>query len=73
MTVARQGKYVYCPRNSTGIPQYITRGFRISQNDEDLQALRDRMNASPVKIAAEPEPQDFFASFKNYFSRLPNE
>jgi hypothetical protein len=52
--------------------QYITRGFRISQNDEDLQALRDRMNALPVKIAPEPESEDFFTSFRKYFSWQPN-
>ena len=53
--------------------QYITRGFRISQNDEDLQALRDRMNALPVKIAPESEYEDFFTSFRKYFSWQPNE
>ena len=53
--------------------QYITRGFRISQNDADLKALRDRMDALPVKIAPESESEDFFTSFRKYFSWQPNE
>jgi len=52
---------------------YITRGFRISPNDEGLQALRDRMNAPPVNIAPEPEPEDLLTRFRKFFTRLPNE
>jgi hypothetical protein len=52
---------------------YINRGFRISPNDEGLQALRDRMNAPPVIIAPEPEPEDLLTRFKKFFTRLPNE
>ncbi|MDX2455912.1 MAG: AAA family ATPase [Gammaproteobacteria bacterium] len=52
---------------------YITRGFRISPNDEGLQALRDWMNVLPIKSAPEPEPEDFFTRFKKFFSQPPNE
>jgi hypothetical protein len=53
--------------------QYIARGFLISRNNEDLQALSDRMNAPPVKIAPEPVSEDFFTSFRKLFSWQPNE
>jgi hypothetical protein len=63
--------------------RYIARGFRVSPNDEGLRALRDRMNAPPVKVAAEqpppvipaaePEPEKFFKRFKAFFTRKPNE
>ena len=53
--------------------RYITRGFRVSPNDEGLQALRDRMNPPPVKIAPEPEPEGVFTRLKDFFSQPPNE
>ena len=55
--------------------QYITRGFRVSPNDEGLQALREQMNAPPVKIVpvSEPEPEGFFTRLKEFFSQPPNE
>jgi general secretion pathway protein A len=65
--------------------QYIARGFRISPNDEGLQALRDRMNAPPVEIAPQveiappieiaPEPKSgsFFMRLKQLFTQQSNE
>jgi len=53
--------------------QYITRGFRVSPNDEGLQALREQMNAPPVKIAPVSEPEGFFTRLKEFFSQPPNE
>ena len=55
--------------------RYITRGFRVSPNDEGLQALREQMNAPPVKIVpvSEPEHEGFFTRLKEFFSQPPNE
>jgi type II secretory pathway predicted ATPase ExeA len=63
--------------------RYIARGFRVSPKDEGLRALRERMNAPPVKVAAEqpppivaapePEPEGLFKRFKAIFARQPNE
>ena len=53
--------------------QYITRGFRVSPNDEGLQALREQVNPPPVKIAPAPEPEGFFTRLKGFFSQPPNE
>jgi type II secretory pathway predicted ATPase ExeA len=53
--------------------RYITRGFRVSPNDEGLQALRERINTPPVKIAPMPEPEGFLMRLKGFFSQPPNE
>ena len=53
--------------------RYITRGFRVSPNDEGLQALRERINTPPLKIAPMPEPEGFLTRIKGFFSQPPNE
>ena len=65
--------YALDKNDSKKAERYITRGFRVSPNDEGLQALRDRMNTPLVKIAPVPEPENYFTRFKAFFLQPPNE